>query len=158
MRFWKILWKIGQINFKFMKIIIGSDHRGFNFKTEIINSLDFDFIDCGTNSLERCDYTNIVSGFIEKKQSLNIDFGILICGTGIGVSIMANRFKDIRAAICYNNEVAILSRQHNDANIACFGSYFMNIDVVKESILSFVKTEFLNVEPYLTRVDYLNNC
>ena len=65
---------------------------------------------------------------------------------------MANRFKNIRAALCYNTQVAIASRQHNDANIACFGADFMNEGEIKERIISFVETDFLNIEPYISRV------
>ena len=138
------------------KIIIGSDHRGFEMKNKLIKELPFDFIDCGTNSAERCDYTQIVKNVVDEMYKTNTKFGVLICGSGVGVSIMANRFKNIRAALCYNTQVAIASRQHNDANIACFGADFMSEDDIKERIISFVETDFLNIEPYISRIKTLN--
>lgn len=138
------------------KIIIGSDHRGFEMKNKLIKELPFDFIDCGTNSKERCDYTQIVKNVVDRMYKTDTKFGVLICGSGVGVSIMANRFNNIRAAICYNTQVAIASRQHNDANIACFGADFMSEDDIKERIISFVETDFLNIEPYISRIKTLN--
>lgn len=103
-----------------MKIAIGSDHRGVQLKENIINylkELNVEYVDLGTNSEEKIDYPIIaekVAKIVIKEKDTK---GILICGTGIGMAITANKFKGIRCANCYNTETAKYSKQHNNANI-----------------------------------------
>ncbi len=137
------------------KIIISSDHRGFNLKKNIMSNMQLDFIDCGAYSIDRCDYT-----FFTKELVRNIDdtnFGILICGSGIGVSIMANKFKNIRAALCYNRQTIIDARQHSNANILCLGADFVKLEDAIEWINIFITTDFLKQRPYIARINELNS-
>ncbi len=108
-----------------MRIAIGSDHAALDAKSDVVKHLasrGIEVNDLGTHDTNSCDYPDyaaLVSTSVQQKES---DRGILICGTGIGMSIAANRFKGIRAALCYTEELAMLSRQHNDANILCLGA------------------------------------
>ena len=110
------------------RIIIASDHAGYELKSKIIsNLLDLEFYDLGTKNSDSVDYPDyavkLVNALSKNKDSL----GVLICGSGIGMSMVANRFRDIRAALCLNSEMAMLSRQHNDANILVLGSRLISI-------------------------------
>ncbi|MFT6332746.1 MAG: ribose 5-phosphate isomerase B [Lentimonas sp.] len=121
-----------------MRISIGSDHAGFDLKTLVIKefSKQYEFIDVGTSnseiSVDYPDFTYKASDLIIKNKA---DFGILICGSGIGVSIAANRFSKIRAALCSNQKTVKLARQHNNANILCLGARAL----IKENALKMVK-------------------
>ena len=126
------------------KIIIGSDHGGFNLKIEIIKHLEelgYEVSDLGCYSKESCDYPLIAKSVAEKVLDSN-SRGILICGTGIGVSIAANRYKGIRAALLYDDNVALMTRKHNDANVMVFGGRTMNKEDVFNRIDIFLNTEF----------------
>jgi ribose 5-phosphate isomerase B len=126
------------------KLLIASDHAGFELKNFLVQNLayKYQFIDLGTNSAESVDYPDYgfaMANAIEKKQA---EMGVLICGSGIGISIAANRNKNVRAALVYYNEIAKLSRQHNNANVICVGARFLtNADAV-QFIETFVNTEF----------------
>lgn len=119
------------------KILIASDHAGFFLKTFLIEELaklGFTLVDLGCNSAEKSvDYPDFAHKLAKRLKN---EFGILICGSGIGISIAANRHKNIRAALCHNSESAKMSRRHNDANVLCLGAR-----VVKEkSALTITKT------------------
>lgn len=133
-----------------MKIIIGSDHAAFDEKAEIKAFLEVqgcEVQDAGTHSLDSCDYpdfaqevaASVCVGIDDPSSDLR---GILVCGTGIGMSIAANRFKGIRAALCYTPEAAEMSRAHNDANILCLGARVLEMDLMKEIIKTWLKTDF----------------
>jgi ribose 5-phosphate isomerase B len=126
-----------------MKVAIGSDHAGFEYKEMIKEFLEkefgFEVIDKGTYSNERTDYPIYAKAVAEAVASGEADRGILICGTGIGMSVTANKIKGIRAALCPNNFMAEMSRKHNDANILCLGQRVIGTD----HALSIVKTFFL---------------
>ena len=128
------------------KIIMGSDHAGFDLKQEIIKNFggQFEFIDIGCNnsqdSVDYPDFANLAAEEIMQKQA---NFGILICGSGIGISIAANRHKNIRAALCHNLETAKLARQHNNANILCLGARTTKTQDALEMVKIFFQTEFL---------------
>lgn len=128
-----------------MIISIGADHGGFELKRELvgfIKSLGHSVIDNGTNSpdsVDYPDYAKLVAHDILEKRA---DFGVLICGSGIGISIAANRFKGIRAALVTRKEYATLSRQHNNANIIVFGGRFTTIEEAKEYLEIFLLTPF----------------
>src|SRR5207249_11812987 len=110
-------------------IALGCDHAGYEIKEDLKKRLiqeGFEVKDYGTDSTASVDYPDFVhpvAGSIEKKEN---DFGVLICGSANGVAITANKYPDVRAAICWNNKVAALARQHNDANIICLPSRFIN--------------------------------
>ena len=126
-----------------MKICIGCDHAAFEEKEAIkaYLSTKYDILDVGTNSPERCNYPDF--GFAVVKKVIKENYlGILICGSGIGVSMVANRFKGIRAALCRSPKEAELSRQHNNANILCLGARINSISQLKETVDSFLMSQF----------------
>lgn len=128
-----------------MKVAIGSDHRGVRLKSTLIefaDELDIRAIDFGTHSIEPVDYPDIAEKVTESIISGEVDRGVLICGTGLGMSIAANKVKGIRAALCYSEKVAELSRLHNNANVICFGADFMKVDDVKNMLKKWVDTPF----------------
>ncbi|MEY3152828.1 MAG: ribose 5-phosphate isomerase B [Bacteroidota bacterium] len=126
-------------------IAIGSDHAGFNYKSAVIDHLQqkgFEVKDQGTFTDASCDYpdyAHAVAGAVEKD---NTTMGILICGSANGVAITANKHQGVRAAICWEKEIASLARQHNDANIICIPARFVNIDLALEMVDIFLSTEF----------------
>ncbi len=128
-----------------MLFAIGSDHAGYNLKNEIIKTLKelgHDYIDYGTNSVKSVDYPDFgkkVSITISRGQA---DRGILICGTGIGMTIVANKFKNVRASLCNELFTAKMSRLHNDANILVIGSRIVGIDLAKEIVITWINTPF----------------
>jgi len=130
-------------------IFIGSDHAGFEVKSFLLEYIaqkypEFNVVDCGTYSSERTNYSKHAHNLSKSLQnSQENDFGILICGSGIGVSIVANRYKGLRAALIYNEKIAELSRQHNNANVACFGARFFSANEIKDMVEIFLATAFL---------------
>ena len=109
-----------------MKIAIGADHGGFELKTQFIDALndrDIEVKDCGTHSTESSDYPDYGAEVARRVSQAEADLGILICNTGIGMSIVANKFPRVRAAVCCNAEMAELSRIHNAANVLCIGAH-----------------------------------
>lgn len=128
-----------------MKIAIGSDHAGLELKKEIISllrDLGIDCIDFGTNSSGSVDYPDIGIKVSEAVSSGKIERGILICGTGIGMSIVANKFPGIRASLCNDLFTAKMSRLHNDANILVLGGRIVGKDLAKEIVKVWVNTPF----------------
>ena len=128
-----------------MNIAIASDHGGFDLKEELIKSYKNQNImlhDLGTHSTQSCDYPDIAKTMAENILNKKFDKGILICGTGIGISIAANRFSGIRAAVLYNASVAKLTREHNDANIAVFGAREQSFKDVVHYLDIFLNTAF----------------
>ena len=124
-----------------MNIYIGADHRGFVLKEQLKQQLLPDnIIDIGTNNEERCDYPLIVHDLASRIKEN--DRAILICGSAIGMSIAANRYGQIRAALCMNEQMAKLARQHNDANVIIFGADFIDADMAIKCYEVFMKTEF----------------
>ena len=129
----------------FKKICIASDHAGFNLKEKIKYSLiskNISIIDLGpnnNNSVYYPDYAKKVSNRIKQKKS---DIGILVCGSGTGMSLSANKTKGIRAAVCYNLKSTRLSRQHNNANIICLGSRLTKNEIALNLVNIFLRTKF----------------
>ena len=125
------------------KIIIGSDHAGFEMKHSIISNLsDIEFDDIGTDSDESVDYPDYAHNVVKGILSNSYSSGVLICGSGIGMSMSANRVKDIRAALCLNSKMAELARQHNDANILVLGSRLISASEAIKCLLVFLNTKF----------------
>lgn len=128
-----------------MKITIGSDHGGFELKAEVIKHLEnkgIEVKDGGTYTKESCDYPDIA--VIVAKEVLNkkCDFGILICGTGIGISIAANKVSGIRAALCSDTFSAHASREHNDANILALGERVLGVGLALDIVDTFLASTF----------------
>ena len=128
-----------------MKIVIGSDHGGFELKEQIKQYLQEQKIeveDVGTFSKDSVDYPDIAHKAIEKYRKGSFNFGILICGTGQGMSITANKHKGIRAALCTNSYLAKMARLHNNANFLCMGGRVIGVEVAKEIVDVFLNTDF----------------
>ncbi|MBI5187490.1 MAG: ribose 5-phosphate isomerase B [Nitrospirae bacterium] len=128
-----------------MTIAIGCDHAGIELKNEVIsllNSLGVECIDYGTNGSESVDYPDFGEKVSEAVSSGEIDRGILICGTGIGMSIVANKFPRIRASLCNDLFTAKMSRLHNDANILVLGGRIVGKDLAKEIVRIWISTPF----------------
>lgn len=128
-----------------MKIAIGSDHAGFDLKSEIIallKELGYECIDFGTNGPQSVDYPDFGEKVSFAVSTNEIDKGILICGTGIGMSIVANKFPNVRASLCNDLFTAKMSRLHNDANILIMGGRIVGKDLAKEIVRVWLSTEF----------------
>lgn len=128
-----------------MKIAIGSDHAGFRLKEIIKNFLKTKGIeveDFGTHTEESVDYPDYAFKVTEAVSTGEFDFGILVCGTGIGMSISANKVKGIRAALCNDLYTAHASREHNNANVLCMGGRVVGDEVAKEIVNTFLNAKF----------------
>jgi ribose 5-phosphate isomerase B len=129
-----------------LKIAIGADHAGFSVKEVLIRYLEqkgYHIIDCGCYSEESVDYPDIVVATAQKVQDKEADYGILLCGTGIGVSIAANKLCGIRCALLYNEETARLARQHNDANMIALGARTNTVEDIQRMVDAFFQAEFM---------------
>ena len=125
------------------KILIASDHAGLDLKQGLIEQMPKDtFEDLGTNSNENVDYPDYANELARRISSDNNKKGVLICGTGVGMSVAANKFKNIRAGLVYNSEVAKLIREHNDANILVLPGKYMDIHEAKKCVEIFLTSSF----------------
>lgn len=139
------------------KIAIGCDHAAVELKTELVAwLLDNGFVvdDCGIQSGEKIDYPNMAAAVCAKVASGDCEKGVLCCGTGIGMSIAANKVHGIRAALCPDSYSTRYTRLHNDANIACFGARVMGVELAKELLQIFLTTEFEGGR-HQTRIDLI---
>ena len=124
-------------------LIIASDHAGYDLKKLILELMGRGlFKDLGTNSSESVDYPDFAKAVVHEIINDPSKKGILICGSGIGMSISANRYKGIRASLCYTPDMAELSRKHNDANILVLPGRFMDVNIAKLCIDNFLNTKF----------------
>jgi len=124
-----------------MKIAIGSDHGGYGLKRQIVeNFKDAEFLDVGCDSPESCDYPDYADAVAEAVALGNADFGVLVCTTGMGVTMTANRFQNVRAALCRDAEDARIARAHNGANVLCLGQARTSSAVAEEILKAFVST------------------
>lgn len=127
------------------KIAIGSDHAGFEYKEALVKWLTkngYDLKDFGTYSAESTDYPDFAHPVANAVETGEFDLGVLVCGSANGVAITANKHQGIRAAICWNEELASLARQHNNANIVCLPSRFVSYDVAEKIVDRFFHTNF----------------
>ncbi len=127
------------------KFYIATDHAGYAVKAyvkDIVKNLGHEIIDLGPDSADRVDYPDYAKKCTEAVITDKGSFGILICGTGIGMSIAANKVSGIRAGLCHDHYTAKLTRQHNDANILCFGERVVGKGVIEDMIEAFANTEF----------------
>ncbi|MBF4806351.1 MAG: ribose 5-phosphate isomerase B [Pseudoleptotrichia goodfellowii] len=128
-----------------MKIAIGNDHAGVDLKHKIVEFLrkkGHEVTNVGTDTLDSVDYPDIAKEVAEKVLSGEAKYGVLICGTGIGISISANKVKGIRAALAHNEFTARLSRLHNDANIIALGARVLGDELAAVCVDTFINTEF----------------
>lgn len=129
----------------FQPIAIGGDHAGVAYKEEIINQLKsegFTIQDFGTHSKDSVDYPDFAHPVAEAIEKGEAAFGILLCGSGNGVAITANKHQRVRAAICWSVNVSKLARLHNDANIICIPCRFVSLELTMEMIWKFIETNF----------------
>lgn len=141
-----------------MKIAIGNDHAAPELKLAVIDHLKEKGIECmdmGCAIGEKCDYPNAAKAVCEKVASGECDLGILICGTGVGMSIAANKVKGIRAACCSDYFSARLTREHNNANVLCFGARVVGEGTAMDLVDAFVDTPYSNEERHQKRIDLI---
>ena len=125
------------------KVFLASDHAGFELKNELkeaIKGLGYEVVDLGTNdknSVDYPDYAHLIASKLEPDC-----YGVLVCGTGIGISIAANRHENVRCALCHDEFTARLAREHNDANVIAFGARVIGAGVAISAAEAFLKTEF----------------
>ena len=141
-----------------MKLSIGNDHAGTDYKFQIIEYLKkrgFTINNHGTDSEESVDYPDFIHPVAEDINNKRANFGIIICGSGNGASMSANKHKGIRSALCWNNEICKLARKHNDANILSLPARFITIKEAFEMIETFIKIPFEGGR-HLRRVEKIN--
>ena len=128
-----------------MKIVIGSDHAGFNLKSLLLDYLEEngnEVTDYGTYNLESVDYPDFAHKVASEVNNSADVMGVLVCGSGQGVCMTANKYSNVRAALVWNGEIAGLSREHNNANVICLPARFVGAEEAKTFVLRFLKTEF----------------
>jgi ribose 5-phosphate isomerase B len=126
-------------------IAIGADHAGFEYKSEIVkhlNQLGYQVADFGTYSTDSVDYPDFAHPTANSVEANETGFGILVCGAANGVAITANKHQGVRAAICWQKEIAELARKHNNANVLCIPARFISLQVTLDIINTFIKTPF----------------
>ena len=139
-----------------MKIAIGCDHGGIGLKPALIKYLEkegFEYVDFGCYDKNSVDYTDYGILVAEAVASKSCDMGILICGTGIGMSIVANKVKGVRCAHCHDVYSAKMTRLHNDTNVIAFGERVIGAGLMTDIVDAFLKTEFSNEERHVRRVN-----
>ncbi|MBI2651334.1 ribose 5-phosphate isomerase B [Candidatus Woesearchaeota archaeon] len=139
---------------KLKKIILGSDHAGFELKEEIklfLKELGYKFEDLGAYIKEPCDYPKTAFEVAEKAAKTG-SFGILMCGSGIGEAIVANKVKGIRAANCFNEYTAKMAREHNNSNILCLGARIISTEQAKNITKIWLSADFSKEERHIRRV------
>ncbi len=127
------------------KIAIGSDHAGFELKQELITylkSIDANVIDKGCYSAERADYPDFGHAVAKAVLSKEVELGILMCGSGNGINMSANKHAGIRSALCWNAEIAAMAKQHNDANILTLPARYISVEEAKKCIDAFLNESF----------------
>ena len=142
-----------------MKIAIASDHGGLNLKKHIYNYLidkNIEVVDFGTNDFQSCDYPIYAKKVCEEILNNNFDRGILICSTGIGMSMCANRYKGIRAACVSDTYSAKMTRAHNNSNVLCFGEKVVGIGLAGDIVDIWLNTGF-DGDRHQKRIDMLDN-
>lgn len=143
-----------------MKIVIGCDHAGYAIKGIVkdhLTSMGHEVVDVGTDSTASCHYPVYASAACKKILDGECELGILICGTGIGMSMAANKHNGIRAACCSDTFSARLTREHNDANMLCFGERVVGAGLALELVDAFLGAEYLNNGNHVTRVAMLKD-
>ena len=138
-----------------MRIAIGSDHAGFDLKDYLYRELqkfEYEMIDCGTNGPESVDYPDYARAVSEHVLSGEARFGIGVCGTGVGISIAANKIHGIRAALCHTEFSARMARQHNNANVLALGDRVLGTELALSITLAFLAESFTDVGRHKKRI------
>ncbi len=140
-------------------VALAADHAGFALKEELRAELDragVEYIDLGTNSLDSVDYPDFGRAVADAVAEGRANSGVIICGTGIGISIAANRVAGVRAAVCHDATTARLAREHNDANVLALGARIVGGEVAKDCLHAFLSTPFDGGERHQRRVEKLS--
>ena len=127
------------------RVAIGADHAGYEYKSiliEFLESKNIEVINFGTDSPNSMDYPDVVHPLCQYIEEGNCELGILLCGSANGVAMTANKHQDIRAAICWQDKISSLARQHNDANVVCIPARFISVEEAKSIIEIFLMTSF----------------
>lgn len=143
-----------------MKIAIGADHGGFHLKEIIrvlVKELGHEVQDMGCYSTASVDYPDLAKLVCEKVDANTVDRGILICGTGLGMSMAANRYVHVRAALCHDHYTARMSREHNDANVLCMGERVIGLGVAEDIVRTWLAVEFSGGR-HLGRIELYSKC
>jgi len=143
-----------------MKVAFGCDHGGYPLKAEILAYLDkegIEYVDCGTDSAASTDYTIYAKRVAKLILDGTCERGILVCGTGIGISITANKFRGIRAALCSDCFSAQATREHNDANIVAFGARVVGPGLAVKIVDTFLHTEFSQGQRHIERISHIED-
>ena len=141
------------------KIVLGADHGGYELKDHIkahLTSLEYEVTDVGTNSAESCDYPIYASRLCQIIQAGEAELGILVCGTGIGMSMAANKHRGIRAACCSDTFSARLTRLHNNANVLCLGARVLGAGLALDLVDAFINAEFEG-DRHIRRLSLIEN-
>lgn len=142
-----------------IKLAIASDHAGYSLKEYLkknFKSVDVEWLDLGTHSGESVDYPDFGKKIAQAVADGDAPFGVAICGSGIGISIAANRNPKARAALCTDSTMARLARQHNDANILCMGERLTGTEIALDMLKTFIETDFEGGERHERRVNKLS--
>lgn len=143
-----------------INVFVASDHAGFDLKKKIFDETKelegYEFFDLGTDSEESCDYPIFAQRLVNKLKIYDDSFGVLICGTGIGMSIAANRYAWIRAALCCNEKMAEMAKRHNDANVIVFGARIISSEEALKSLKRFLTEDFEGEERHVRRLNMIN--
>ncbi len=139
-----------------MRIAIAADHAGFTIKDDVINtiqSLGHDIVDLGTYNQEPVDYPDYAAKVGKAIQDRQVDRGVLICGSGVGVCVAANKIKGVYACVCHDTYSAHQGVEHDNMNVLCIGSRIVGIELVKDIITSFLAAKFIGEGRFLRRVE-----
>ncbi|MSO93676.1 MAG: ribose 5-phosphate isomerase B [Rhodospirillales bacterium] len=141
-----------------MTIAVASDHAGFDLKTTLAGDMKeagYTVLDLGTNSRDSVDYPDFANAVAKALKDGKAERGVLVCGTGIGIAMAANRHPGVRAAVVHDGTGARLTRQHNDANVVCFGGRLIGSEVARDCLKIFLETPFEGGR-HVRRVDKLS--
>lgn len=128
-----------------MKIAIGNDHAGTEYKLAVVGllkSMNIEVLNFGSDSMDSVDYPDFVHPVADAVDKETVDMGIIICGSGNGASMTANKHQKVRAALCWNNEIVALAREHNDANVLSLPSRFIALPQALDMVKTFLETKF----------------
>ena len=147
-----------------MRIAVGCDHAGYEEEPyymptiiDCLKSLGHEVVDCGTSQPGAVDYPDYAQAVCEKIRQGGADLGLLMCGTGIGMGMAANRYASIRAAVCTSTDMARLSREHNNANVLCLGRRVLSLDECREILTAWLATDFSGADRHVRRVDKIED-
>ncbi len=139
-----------------MKVVLASDHAGFNYKKILLDDLQqagYDVKDLGAYDESPADYPDYAIKIANAIHSNEVQRGILICGSGVGVSVAANKFKGIRAGVCHDTYSAHQSVEHDDVNVLCLGERIIGIELAREIVFTFLKAEFTHEARHQQRIN-----